>query len=128
MFRDITKYEDMEDDQKEQNDSKEEKNNSPNEGGGEESSDSDEEGKEVESQSEDETAQEEIEIEELFGKIYGIERVLLYNEDDTLKDVIEKISLVPECKLMYVDMKNGQPQIKNLISLSDIFSYIGSPN
>jgi hypothetical protein len=39
----------------------------------------------------------------LFGKIFGIERVHILNKTDTLREVIEKISLVPENKLLYVE-------------------------
>jgi len=41
-------------------------------------------------------------IEDLFGKVLGIERVLLLKKNDTLRDVIEKISLIPESKLAYL--------------------------
>jgi hypothetical protein len=46
-----------------------------------------------------------MKIEDLFGRVYGIERVLLLKKNDTLKDVIEKITLIPECKLLYVDIE-----------------------
>ena len=41
----------------------------------------------------------------MFGKVYGIERVLLLKKTDTLRDVIEKINLIPECKLVYIDVE-----------------------
>jgi hypothetical protein len=44
-----------------------------------------------------------LQIESLFGKVYGIERIMLLKKEDTLRDVIEKISLIPENKLVYVD-------------------------
>lgn len=44
-------------------------------------------------------------IEDLFGRIFGIERTMLITEKDTLKDVIEKLSLIPENKLLYVDVE-----------------------
>ena len=46
-----------------------------------------------------------MQIENLFGKIYGIERVLLMKKSDALKEVIEKITLIPESKLLYVDIE-----------------------
>jgi hypothetical protein len=46
-----------------------------------------------------------LQIENLFGKIYGIERVLLMKKSDALKEVIEKITLIPESKLLYVDIE-----------------------
>ncbi len=70
----------------------------------------------------------ELQIEDLFGKIYGIERVLLIKRRDTLRDVIEKITLIPESKLVYVDVEQGQPKMKNLLSLSDLFEYLASKN
>lgn len=78
---------------------------------------------------------ESLQIEDLFGKIYGIERTLLLKKTDTLKDVIEKITLIPECKLMYCDMisqdtpsgiAQSYPKIKNMLTLSDLFTYIDS--
>ncbi len=57
--------------------------------------------------------------------MYGIERVMLLTEQDTLKDVIEKLYMIPECKLVYVDVIQGHPRVKNLLSLIDLFSYIG---
>jgi hypothetical protein len=45
---------------------------------------------------------------------------------DTLKEVIEKITLIPECKLLYVDLEQGFPKIKNMLALSDLFTYIAT--
>jgi hypothetical protein len=43
-------------------------------------------------------------VDDLFGKIVGIERVLLIDKaKDTLVDVIEKINLIPEHKLLVVE-------------------------
>jgi len=50
-------------------------------------------------------SEQELQIENLFGKIYGIERVLLMKKSDALKEVIEKITLIPESKLLYVDIE-----------------------
>lgn len=69
-------------------------------------------------------------MDELFGKILGIERVLLCDRSDTLLEAIEKINLIPEHKLLVVEpiaVKLGdrlviKPQVKNIISLTDICS------
>jgi hypothetical protein len=72
------------------------------------------------------TSEKDLQIEDLFGKIYGIERVLLMKKSDTLKDVIEKITLIPECKLLYVDVDQGYAKVKNMLALSDLFAYIAT--
>lgn len=51
------------------------------------------------------TTEKDLEIEDLFGKVFGIERVLLMKRNDTLKEVIEKITLIPENKLLFVDVE-----------------------
>jgi hypothetical protein len=76
------------------------------------------------------TGLEDLQIEDLFGKIYGIERVLLMKKTDALKEVIEKITLIPECKLLFVDVETQEqtsyPKVKNMLALSDLFAYIAS--
>jgi len=67
----------------------------------------------------------EVEVEHLFGKIMGIERLMLINKNDNLRDFIEKVSAIPENKLAYIENQNGQINLKSLVSLSDIFQYIG---
>ena len=47
-------------------------------------------------------------------------------KSDTLKEVIEKITLIPECKLLYVDLEQGFPKVKNMLALSDLFTYIAT--
>jgi len=43
-------------------------------------------------------------VDELFGKILGIERILLIDrQQDSLLDVIEKINLIPEHKLLVIE-------------------------
>lgn len=69
---------------------------------------------------------EDLQIEDLFGKIFGIERVLLMKKSDALKEVIEKITLIPEAKLLYVDVEQGYPKVKNMLALSDLFAYIAT--
>lgn len=73
-------------------------------------------------------SEQDLVIEDLFGKIFGIERVLLLKKQDTLRDVIEKITLIPESKLVYIDVEQGYPKMKNMLSLSDVFEYLGSKN
>ena len=63
----------------------------------------------------------EIQIDDLFGKIFGIERVHILKAGDKLQDVIEKISIVPENKLVFVEDKSepGQEkcyQIQNILT------------
>ena len=50
-------------------------------------------------------SEEALVIEDLFGKVLGIERVLLVKKKDTLRDVIEKITLIPENKLVFMDVE-----------------------
>jgi len=44
-----------------------------------------------------------LQIDSLFSRIFGIERVHVLNKNDRLQDVIEKISIIPENKLVYVE-------------------------
>ena len=46
-------------------------------------------------------------IDDLFGKIFGIERVHILKKQDNLQDVLEKISIVPENKLLYIERTTG---------------------
>ena len=41
-------------------------------------------------------------VDDLLGKIEGIERTILIEENDTLLNTIEKIALVPDTKLVLV--------------------------
>ena len=70
------------------------------------------------------TIDKDLEIEDLFGKVFGIERVLLLKKNDTLKEVIEKITLIPESKLVFVDVEQGFPKVKNMLALSDLFAFL----
>jgi hypothetical protein len=70
------------------------------------------------------TMDKDLEIEDLFGKVFGIERVMLLKKNDTLKEVIEKITLIPESKLVYVDVEQGFPKVKNMLALSDLFAFL----
>ncbi len=71
-----------------------------------------------------------LRVDELFGKILGIERVLLCNRSDTLLEVIEKINLIPEHKLLVVEpiaVKVGEkiifkPKVMHVISLTDVLA------
>jgi hypothetical protein len=66
----------------------------------------------------------------LFGKILGIERVLLCNRQDTLLEMIEKINLIPEHKLLLVEpiaVKIGErivlkPKVMHVVSLTDVLA------
>ena len=46
-----------------------------------------------------------LQIDQMFGRIFGIERVHILNKNDRLQDVIEKISIIPENKLVYVEQQ-----------------------
>ena len=44
-------------------------------------------------------------VDDLFGKVIGVERVLLIDKQkDTMVEIVEKIALVPEHKLLIVEM------------------------
>ncbi len=66
----------------------------------------------------------------MFGKILGIERVLLCNRQDTLLEMIEKINLIPEHKLLLVEpiaVKIGErivlkPKVMHVVSLTDVLA------
>lgn len=66
----------------------------------------------------------------MFGKILGIERVLLCDRQNTLLEVIEKINLIPEHKLLVVEpiaVKIGEkivlkPKVMHVVSLTDVLS------
>ena len=83
-------------------------------------------------------------VDELIGKIEGVERTILIEEDDTLLNTIEKIALIPDSKLVMVtpiqvpyrnengaplssDVKTKvtwvtRPKVQGVISMPDIFS------
>ena len=44
-----------------------------------------------------------FQIDDLFGKIFGIERVHIMKKTDKLQEIIEKISIVPENKLVFIE-------------------------
>ena len=80
-------------------------------------------------------------MDELIGKIEGIERTILIDKDnDTLLNIIEKIALIPDTKLVLVEPtyipcpttnneQNDQnkvsyatrPKVKGIVSLPDVF-------
>lgn len=51
---------------------------------------------------------------------------MLLKKDDSLRDAIEKMSLIPESKLVYVESFQGLPKVKNILTVYDIFSKIGN--
>ena len=89
-------------------------------------------------------------IDELIGKIEGVERTILIDEDDTLLNTIEKIALIPDSKLVMVtpiqvpyrnengaplsaDVKTKvtwvtRPKVQGVISMPDIFSKLQHSN
>lgn len=75
-----------------------------------------------------------IVIDDLFGKIFGIERVHILKKTDRLIDVLEKICLVPESKLVFVEENPnvGSQEltrsfsINNILTLGDLFTYFNT--
>ena len=59
---------------------------------------------------------EELQIDSLFGKIFGIERMHILKKTDRLQDVIEKIAIVPEHKLVYVEDNDGCFTVQNILT------------
>ena len=73
------------------------------------------------------------EIDDLFGKIFGIERAHILKKSDRLIDVIEKITIAPENKLLFIEENNpivsanGQSSsfsISNILTLGDLITYL----
>ena len=58
----------------------------------------------------------ELQIDSLFGKIFGIERMHILKKTDRLQDVIEKIAIVPEHKLVYVEDNDGCYTVQNILT------------
>ena len=58
----------------------------------------------------------ELQIDSLFGKIFGIERMHILKKTDRLQDVIEKIAIVPEHKLVYVEDNDGCFTVQNILT------------
>jgi len=58
----------------------------------------------------------ELQIDHLFGHIFGIERVHILKKTDRLQDVIEKIAIVPEHKLVYVEDIDGSFSVLNILT------------
>lgn len=63
-------------------------------------------------------------IDDLFSNIFGIERVHILTKSDSLQDVLEKVTLVPEHKLVYVEKEEDQFIIQNVLTLGDLLTYI----
>lgn len=73
--------------------------------------------------------QDEFNVEDLFGKVFGIERVHLLQKSDRLQDVIEKLQLVPEKKLVYVEenhclREDASYTVHNTLTLGDLLNYL----
>jgi len=91
----------------------------------------------VPEESKDGKDQREFSIDDLFGKIFGIERVHILQKSDRLQDVLEKISIAPENKLVYVEKQDsvtpsgatfqtagGNYQILNILTLGDLLTFM----
>ena len=62
----------------------------------------------------------------MFGKVFGIERVHLLKKSDSLIEVLEKIILIPENKLVYIE-ESGYKEgftVLNILTLKDLLNYI----
>lgn len=69
----------------------------------------------------------EFQIDDMFGKIFGIERVHIMKKSDKLQDVIEKISIVPENKLVYIEENPNNKnsfQVQNVLTQGDLLTYL----
>lgn len=67
----------------------------------------------------------EFQIDQLFGHIFGIERIHILKKTDRLQDVIEKISIVPEHKLVYVEESNDKNySIQNILTQGELLNYL----
>ena len=54
--------------------------------------------------------------------VYGRERLMTYNEEDSLKVVIEKVISSPEHKLVLIEASTQR--IRGIITLTDIVRFI----
>jgi hypothetical protein len=67
----------------------------------------------------------EFQIDQLFGHIFGIERIHILKKTDRLQDVIEKIAIVPEHKLVYVEDNNDKNySIQNILTQGELLNYL----
>jgi len=67
---------------------------------------------------------EEIKHEQLHDKISGIDRLILYKPEDTLKTIVEKLFAAPDKRL--VNIRRGTREIIGVISVTNIFVYATS--
>ena len=66
-------------------------------------------------------------MDDLFGKVFGIERVHILRKEDTLRDVIEKICLEPENKLVFIEQNREEDdsyRVQNVLTLKDFLTFI----
>ena len=64
------------------------------------------------------------ELKQPYDKIYGIDRLITYKPEETLKTIIEKIFAAPDKRL--ICMKKGSHDITGVISITNIFTYATS--
>lgn len=72
---------------------------------------------------------EHVQLDDMFGKVFGIERVHLLHNSDRLQDVIEKVQLIPENKLVYVETNHEREEdasfkVYNALTLADLMQYL----
>jgi len=65
---------------------------------------------------------EEFKHEFTHEKIYGIDRLIQYKPEETLKTIIEKIIASPDKRL--ICMKRSTREIAGVISVTNIFTYV----
>ena len=67
---------------------------------------------------------EEMKHEQLHDKVSGIDRLILYKPEETLKAIVEKIIASPDKRLIY--FKRSTREIMGVISVTNIFTYVTS--
>jgi len=67
---------------------------------------------------------EELKREQFHDKISGIDRLMFYKPEETLKTIIEKLFASPDKRL--INIKRATREILGVISVSNVFVYIVS--
>jgi len=61
-------------------------------------------------------------IDDTHKLIYGIDRVLLFKPEESVKVIVEKVMVAPDRRLVCLDRKNMK--IKGIISITDVIDFI----
>lgn len=72
---------------------------------------------------------EDVQMDDMFGKVFGVERVHLLHKSDRLQDVVEKVQIIPENKLVYVESNHEREddasfKVFNTLTLGDLLHYL----